>query len=473
MKSLDRLIRRSSLAFVAGLLLFFSFVIYSGGHAVMRRAVDAQLLERAKTLGQLLERRPDLLSAADHDFVPEEFSGTRRKRLEMREAAHFVGVFAADGRLLWRGSDATPALALQEGIREPVSRHEPVFETVRQAEGFPFRRGYVPIPEEGPVQYVLQIETSLLPYEETLNGLTLLLAVALGTTVFIAWRGGAWLAGRVLAPIETVTLRAEAISTAKVGDRLSLDSPYREFSRLTQAFNAVIDKFQRSSETQRHFVDYAAHEMQTPLTVLRGNLEVVLQKARTTDEYREALIGNLAQVEKLITLARSLLTLTKFTGANPPFQLASLSLEPLLQDLVEELAVLADDGHITLSLDAQPVPRILGDALWLKQALFNLLGNAFRYTPPGGSVTVRLQRHDNQVVIAIEDTGQGIEPEHLPHLFDRFYRTDRARARNSGGTGLGLPIAQGIIEAHRGTIEVTSQVDKGSIFTIRLPALAA
>jgi signal transduction histidine kinase len=122
-----------------------------------------------------------------------------------------------------------------------------------------------------------------------------------------------------------------------------------------------------------------------------------------------------------------------------------------------------------LSFESHSVPPVLGDAQWLKQALINLLDNALHYTPSGGAVTIRLQTVGDGVAVAVEDTGHGIEPEHLPHLFERFYRTDWARAKDAGGTGLGLPIVKEIVEAHGGTISVTSQVDKGSIFTLRLP----
>jgi signal transduction histidine kinase len=123
-------------------------------------------------------------------------------------------------------------------------------------------------------------------------------------------------------------------------------------------------------------------------------------------------------------------------------------------------------------LESTSVPPILGDAQWLKQALINLLDNSLRYTPPGGMVTVRLHHSDGHVLIAVRDTGHGIEPEHLPHLFDHFYRTDKARARDSGGTGLGLAIVKGIVEAHGGTVSVESQPGKGSVFTLRFPVLA-
>ena len=262
---------------------------------------------------------------------------------------------------------------------------------------------------------------------------------------------------------------AETMSEADLGKRLTLDSPYQEFRRLTQAFNSVMDRFQRSGEIQRSFCDIAAHEMKTPLTILQGNLEVALLKARTSEEYREALINNLEQVGRLIALTRSLLTLAKFTSGKPPVHLVPLALEPMIQDLVDELTLLADDRRITLSFESQSVPPILGDAQWLKQALINLLDNALHYTPSGGAVTVRLQAVGEGVAVAVEDTGHGIEPEHLPHLFERFYRTDWARAKDAGGTGLGLPIVKEIAEAHGGTISVTSQVDKGSVFTLRLP----
>lgn len=262
------------------------------------------------------------------------------------------------------------------------------------------------------------------------------------------------------------------MSEADLGERLVLDSPFREFHRLTHAFNAMMDRFQKSSRSQRRFVDYAAHEMQTPLTVLQGNLEVTLQKARTTAEYRDALIGNLEQVEKLITLTRSLLALTKVTGDRPPMRLEPLLLQSLVEDLLAELALLAEDRRITLTCDAVSVPPISGDGQWLKQALINLLDNSLRYTPPGGKVVVRLRQAEGHIEIAVRDTGHGIEPEHLPHLFDHFYRTDRARARDSGGTGLGLAIVKGIVEAHGGTVAVETQVGMGSEFRLRLPVLS-
>ncbi|MCS6319437.1 MAG: HAMP domain-containing protein [Nitrospira sp.] len=470
MNSLGRLIRRTAVILMGGLLLGFSALIYIGGETLLNRYVDSRLLELADTLGRIIEQRPDVIrGASDELVVLGEKGRSQEEQHELREGAHSVRVLSIDGQLLWKGSDVVPRPPVSESLLAQVKQGQTVFDVVRLREGAPVRRVSIPVPRRGQVRYILQAEESLHFSQETLKGLAILLALGSGLVILVAWARSAWIARTVLTPISLLSRRAETMSEADLGERLSLDSPFQEFHRLTQAFNAMMDRFQKSCESQRRFVDYAAHEMQTPLTVLQGNLEVALQKARSTEEYREALIGNLEQVEKLIALARALLTLTKVTGDRPPLQLAPLELEPLLQELVLELKLLADDRRISLALDMVPVPTISADAQWLKQALINLLDNGLKYTPPGGSVTVQLRRCDESIEIAVRDTGPGIEAEHLPFLFDRFYRVDKARARESGGVGLGLAIVKGIVEAHGGTVFVDTEPGKGSQFTIRLP----
>ncbi len=471
MKSLRGLIRQSALTLMAGLLLVFSLLIYVGGDALLRRLVDGRLLGLAGSLAKIVEQHPNLLESSSGDSVlAAEVSRSEKEQHELQEVAHSLLVYSPDGRVVWKGPEAvTQHPVPDDKVFERVRSGNMVFETVESADGMPIRHLFLPIPRQGQVRYVLHAEASLILYQKTLKGLVILLTAGSGMILLVAWVGSGWLAKKVLNPIEMLSTSAETMSEADLGKRIDLDSDYQEFRRLTSAFNAMMDRFQRSANSQRRFADLAAHEMQTPLTVLQGNLEVTLLRARAEEEYREALITNLEQVERLITLTRSLLTLAKFTGGRPPVQLVPLALEPLVRDLVDELIILADDRRIRLSLEAQPVPQVLGDALWLKQALINLLDNALRYTPSGGAVTIRLGVVGDHVAIDVEDTGHGIEPDHLPHLFERFYRTDWARAKDSGGTGLGLPIVKEIAEAHSGTITVDSQPDKGSVFTLRLP----
>jgi signal transduction histidine kinase len=233
----------------------------------------------------------------------------------------------------------------------------------------------------------------------------------------------------------------------------------------------MLERLQRVFDSQRRFVGDAAHELKTPLTAMKGNLEVALQRDRSTEDYREIVSTSLGQVERLARLVKSLLTLTQFSGEHPPIDLKPVLLEPLVQELVSELAILAEDKGCLLTAHLQDVPHVLGDMGQLKQLVINVLDNAIRHSPPGESVTVTLQSSADLVVLTVEDTGSGIETDHLPHIFERFYRADRARDRESGGTGLGLAIAKEIVLAHNGTITVRSEFRKGSVFTVSLPSL--
>lgn len=472
MKYLSRSIRQSALILMATFLLIFSVLTYIGGDVLLQRFVDGRLLALAETLAKIVEQYPNIIESSGEDVArAAEVSSSRKEQHELQDVTHSLRVFSPDGRLVWKAPNAMGQQSVPGHLLDQVRLGNPVFETAETTDGKPVRDVFISIPRQGPVRYLLQAETSLLLYQETRNGLVILLTLVSGIILLVAWGGSGWLAKQVLTPIEVLSTGAETMSEADLGKRFTLDSPYQEFRRLTQAFNSVMDRFQRSGEIQRRFCDIAAHEMKTPLTILQGNLDVALMKARTSEEYREALINNLEQVGRLIALTRSLLTLANFTSGRPPVHLVPLALEPLIQDMVDELTLLADDRRITLSFESQPVPPVLGDAQWIKQALINLLDNALHYTPAGGAVTIRLQAAGDGVAVAVEDTGHGIEPEHLPHLFERFYRTDWARAKDAGGTGLGLPIVKEIAEAHGGTVSVTSQVEKGSVFTLRLPVL--
>ncbi|MGB4066781.1 MAG: ATP-binding protein [Nitrospira sp.] len=467
MKSLRSLISWSAFVLMAGLILF-SALVYAVSEVLLHRFVDGQLFALAETLAKIVERHPEMLTRRAQGGA---LAADVRRSYELPEVPHSLQVFSPDGRLIWTSSDTATPPSIPADVLQRVERDHTVFETVDSA-SIPARHVFLSTVQDGQLRYVLQAQTSLLHYRETLNGLVFLLALGSGATLLVAWVGSLWLAKKVLAPIDALCTGAETMSETDLGKRLAMDSPYREFRRLTQAVNSVLDQFQRSSEVQRNFCEIAAHEMKTPLTILQGNLEVALMKARTPEEYHEVLLNNLQQVDRLIALTRPLLTLAKFTSSKPPVNLVPLAVEPLIQELVDELMLLADDCQITLRFESQPVSVVLGDAQWLKQALINLLDNALRYTPSGGAVTIRLQAVGHDVAVAVEDTGHGIEPENIPHLFERFYRTDWARAKDSAGTGLGLPIVKEIMDAHGGSISVTSEVNKGSVFTLRLPALA-
>ena len=285
----------------------------------------------------------------------------------------------------------------------------------------------------------------------------------------MGWIGSRWLARQTLSPIEQLSQTAEDISGHNLDTRLSMTAPYEEFHHLAQAFNSMLDRLQKAFESQRRFVADAAHELKTPLTAMKGHMEVILHKPRTPEEYREAIMATLADTERLNQLTKSLLALAQLSGDRPTTPWEPVNLQQVAQEVQNELQILAEDNGIDLRVESESVPDILGDAVQIKRMIVNLLDNALRHTPTGGTVRIRIACDQQELILCVADTGPGIAPEHLPHLFDRFYRVDSARDRQSGGTGLGLALVKEIAEAHGGQVRVESEVGKGAVFTIRFP----
>ena len=472
MRSFREQIRSSTLALIIAVLVVFSGLVYWGLTTLLQRFVDGRLLGLAETLTNVIEQKPELLSTLEDEIVSQENERPGDERNgELGEVSHSIQVLALDGTVLWKAADVLRGPPLSTAVLNRGMTGEIVYESVYTTAGKQLRRIVMPIHEEGKVRYLLQAEASLALKQLILRDLIILLVLSSITMIIVSWFGSDWLARKTVKAIDALSRTAEAVSESSFNDRVKLDSLYSEFQQLAHAFNSMLDRLQKGYDTQRHFADYAAHEMQTPLTILRGNLEVALQKVRTAEEYREVLVSNLKQVERLIRLTKSLLTLAQFTSDRPPVHFAPVKLEPLLRELVEDLALIAADRNIQLSLDSEAVPVVLGDELRLKELVINLLDNALRYTESGGAITVRLRASGDVVTVAVQDTGQGIGSEHLPHLFERFYRTNIGRATNSDGTGLGLPIVREIAAAHHGMITIESEVDKGSIFTLTLHAM--
>jgi len=470
MPSFRSRIRLSSLLLIGLLLVTFSLLLYGGLSIILHRYLDARLLVLGENWAEFIEETTGTLPESAHQNpaagIRDQDSEENR---EMREMARSIMVLSTSGTVAWKGPAAQSRPALSPATLATVLRGSTVYDTIEPAAGPSIRRISLPVIRGGKVKYILQTESTMRFVEHTLQQLAMLLAVISATVLAMAWMGSRWVANEALTPVEALSVTAEQISGASIKARVSLNAPYAEFQRLAQVFNAMLERLQSVLEAQRRFMADAAHELKTPLTVIKGNVEVTLVKERSTEEYREVLIGNLAQVERLIALIRPLLTLARFAGEHPPIHLQPFALEPLLKELTSELGVLAEDRKITLTLDAHPVPPVMGDEGWLRQLLLNLLDNALRYTPSGGTVTVLLGHGGEQVVITVKDTGQGIAPEHVPHLFERFYRAEQARDRDSGGSGLGLAIVKEIVAAHGGTVRVESNVGKGSVFTVALP----
>ncbi len=474
MPSFHKRIRWSSLSLITILLLIFCVSLYSTLSFLLYRHIDAQLLSLVQPQADRVKKETGeiqeiLQKNSSHEIDDDDH--LEREDHELREAIRDSVVLSREGTVQWKGEGMGVVARLDPLLRSHVLEGKIMYETLLQPQGPPIRRVSFPITSQGKVEYILQTQTSLDLVDETLHWLIITLGTAtIGIFVF-GWVGSNWIARMALSPVETLGQTATNVSAQSLDTRVFLKAPYEEFQQLATSFNNMLERLQGVFESQTRFIGDAAHELKTPLTAMKGNLEVGLQRDRSTEEYRDVLSTTLGQVEHLTRLVKSLLTLTQFSGEHPPIDRKPVLLEPLLKELVSELSVLAEEKGCLFTARIQEVPKILGDAGQLKQLVINLLDNAIRHTSQGESVTVTLQSSENTVLLTVEDTGSGIGTEHLPHIFTRFYRADRARDRESGGTGLGLAIAKEIVLAHHGTINVRSEVGKGSVFTVSLPTL--
>jgi len=229
----------------------------------------------------------------------------------------------------------------------------------------------------------------------------------------------------------------------------------------------MITRLDEAFTTQRQFMEDISHELKTPLSVLKGELEVTLKKIRSTQEYESALHSSLEEVNRIAGIVENLLTLARFDAKTTTLQAQALDLSALIRDAVEAIQVLAVQKQISLQLNGAHTVEVFADKNQLKRLILNILDNAIKYTQPGGKISIDLRQQKETADVDIIDTGIGIPEDELPHIFDRFYRVDKSRS--SAGFGLGLSIAQSIAMAHGGKITAKSNLPQGTIFTISLP----
>jgi heavy metal sensor kinase len=245
------------------------------------------------------------------------------------------------------------------------------------------------------------------------------------------------------------------------------DAP--ELAQVAASFNELLDRVEAAHASQHRFVADASHELRTPLTILRGEIDVALRRPRSPEEYAEVLQSSREEIERLSHLTDNLLTLARADAGKILVRREPVDVGAVARDVCRKLATLSEQRHVPLACEAQGSAVVSGDVVALEQMVSNLAENALRYTPSGEGAAVRVTVTDTEVVVEVADHGSGIPAEHLPHLFERFYRVDKARSREFGGAGLGLSIVKTLAEAHRGRVEVQSEVGQGSTFIVRLP----
>ena len=351
----------------------------------------------------------------------------------------------------------------QVGLQSVENSRQPMTRNVRTGSAH-LRVLTVPLlVGDQPVGY-LQVGTVREQVDAALRLLfVVLVASGLGAIVAAAIVGRL-MAGRALRPIDTITQTALAISRADDLDkRIPQVGPQDEVGRLTQTFNVMLDRLEGLFRAQQRFVADISHELRTPLTTIRGNVDL-MRHMKSMDE--ESLNAIQAESDRMTRMVGDLLLLAQ-ADAGQTIRRERVELDTLLLEVYRQMRPIAEG--IELSIGEEDQVSVMGDTDRLKQLLLNLVDNACKYTPKGGRVTLGLRRAEGWAVLTVTDTGIGIPAQDLPHIFERFYRVDKARSRAAGGAGLGLSIVQWIVQAHGGKVDVQSEQNKGTTFTVHLP----
>jgi signal transduction histidine kinase len=282
--------------------------------------------------------------------------------------------------------------------------------------------------------------------------------------------------GELFRPVDQLINEVEAITDGRsLHRRLPADASNDELARLSQTVNAMLTRLEESFAALRRFTADASHELKTPLTVLRADVERAMHPSTNRSERMVALEESLQETARMSDLVDSLLTLARADEGRFDLHRVPIELEPLMREVYETAVILGEDAGLTLALTSMENDVVMGDRARLRQLLLNLVTNAIKYTPRGGRVELSVTRRGaDETAIAVRDTGIGIAANDLPHVFDRFWRADRVRSRAAerGGFGLGLSISQWIVQAHGGSITVQSRLGRGSVFTVLLPIVA-
>ncbi len=358
-------------------------------------------------------------------------------------------------------------------VEAAIRSGQPVWKLRRSPHGIPYLiRGGVVFDEKHQSAFYVAVGRPMDESDKILKRYTWMYAVLIPFSLLCGCLLGWFLSGRALRPVMQVAQAAQRITSSNLSLRIPARAAGDELDYLILTFNRMIERLENSFQQIRQFSTDVSHELRTPITAIRGQLEVALFTAQTIEQYRDATLNSLQDIERLSQIVRALLLLSQAESGQLALQKARLDLTPAVRDIVEQFQIPAEGARIELTCELPAECPAEVDRVQMERMLSNLLSNAMKFTPAGGRVRVALRRLEEAVEIEVADTGCGIPAEHIPHIFERFYR---APAQPTGGSsepglGLGLSFVAWIAKAHGGTIQVESAMGEGTRFTVTLPA---
>jgi heavy metal sensor kinase len=446
-------------------ILALALLIYAAATAALvlyqlRDQLDRLAIQDLETVEGFLQFSPSGALTLREDYHDHPYPANVAERL--------MEVYDPSGQLLYRNRLlANRSLGPVPAPTEGAAGYNP--HSLRLSDGTPVRVVSKRHSLHGrPV--LIRVGFSEAPLYQRLRQVTLGLLAGLPLALALIGFAGYFLARRALAPLERMTRRAREIHAHRLNARLEVENPADELGQLALAFNDTLARLERSFEELRRFTADASHELRTPLTALRAAGEVALRQPISPAQYREGISSMLEEAARLTHIVDSLLLLARADFAPPPLQREPVHLLPLVRGVASTLEVLAEEKHQCLAVEGDPTLAISADPAVLRRVLMNLAGNAIKYSPSGTTITLRVRSlPPAAAAVEVADQGPGIAAEHRPHIFERFYRADSARSRETGGAGLGLAIANQGALAHGGRLELDCPLHGGAIFRLILP----
>lgn len=459
MKTLRQRLLSTLLIWLSLVLVVFCAVVYLQVRQTLQGDIDQFVRDKAFLLGRQVN--PSFPAGIFYDDKPwrsDRYDG-------------FWQTFDADWKQLYKSKSLSEPIAPTENLKRLAAGPlGVVHHDAMASDGTRYRVATVRMEREGKFICYAQVGVPLSERDQPLRQLIFSLAGCAAVALVLGGLGLDYLIRQWGAPLAALSSAARQINFGSLGhQRLFAPPDAPELATLATAFNELLDRLEAAHTSQHRFVADASHELRTPLAALRAEIEVALRRERAPADYQRTLDSNRHELERLSSLVENLLALAALDASTPQQQKLPVDLALVCRDVAEQLSPLAAAENVRLQLELAENVTVPGDVFSLERAVRNLVENAIRHTPAGERIVICAGVESGEARIEVIDAGVGIAPEHLPRLFERFYRVDTARTRTHGGAGLGLSIVKAIVEAHGGTVSVKSKLGAGSTFTLRLP----
>ena len=448
-----------------GVLSLILIIFASGIFIYFKNSLKDSIDAKIRSIGEVLSSS---MTEAHGASVFGNFERYLENVLGRKPKGKFIQIMDTSGRIGAKMSDIEgEALPTSFNALERAMRGEIVYETIERTKPR-LRMVTIPIMDNKKVTSVVQVGTSLEDFDETIRKLLLIMIISIPTSIIVTIVVGYFMAKKALRPVDQIRRAAVKISSSNLDEKIDITGRRDELGRLAETFNAMIGRLKDAFQRINQFSIDVSHELKTPLTILKGETEVALRKEREKDDYRKLLLSNLEEIDRMSCIIDDLLLLSKADTKEIKLNIEEVALRDLIMDVCMNMKVVADKKSVELQISELEDVRLKGDELKLRRMLLNVVENGIKYSHVGGKVSVSSYINDGYAWIDVKDNGIGISEDDIKYVFDRFYRADRSRKRESG-SGLGLSISRWIAGAHKGSIEVKSQPAQGSVFTIKLP----